>query len=120
VDVIAHPTARQLGRRAGIDIDLDRVARAAVDNGVWLEVNAQPERLDLDDAACRHAISLGATIVIDTDAHSTAELGFMHWGVDQARRGWADRASVANTRPLERLLKTLRRNHSHPAHRRSA
>jgi DNA polymerase (family 10) len=109
VDILAHPGARQIGRRAAIDFDLDRIIRAAVDEGVWLEINAQPERLDLDAAACRRALALGATVVIDTDAHSVAELRFMRWGVDQARRGWVDAAHVANTWPLQRLLRSLRR-----------
>lgn len=109
VDILAHPTARQIGRRAPIEFDLDEVLRAAVDAGVWLEVNAQPERLDLDDAACRRAVSPGATFVVNTDAHSTAELRFMRWGVDQARRGWVEGSHVANTWPLARLLRSLRR-----------
>jgi DNA polymerase (family 10) len=109
VDIIAHPTSRLIGRRAPIDFDREQVFRAAADAGVWLEVDAQPERLDLDDAACRRAIGLGVTLEISTDAHATAELGFMRWGVDQARRGWVDAAHVANTRPLARLLRSLRR-----------
>lgn len=109
VDILAHPTARQIGRRAPIEFDLEAVLGAAVQAGVWLEVNAQPERLDLDDAACRRAGSLGAVFVVNTDAHSTSELRFMRWGVDQARRGWVEGASVANTWPLPRLLRSLRR-----------
>ena len=110
VDILAHPTARQIGRRAPIEFDLDAVLGAAVQAGVWLEVNAQPERLDLDDAACRRAASLGAVFVVNTDAHSTAELRFMRWGIDQARRGWVEGAKVANTWPLPRLLRSLRRS----------
>jgi DNA polymerase (family 10) len=109
VDILAHPTARQIGRRAPIDLDLDVVLRAAVQAGVWLEINAQPERLDLDDVACRLAGSLGAEFVVNTDAHSTSELRFMRWGVDQARRGWVEGARVANTWPLSRLLRSRRR-----------
>ena len=109
VDILAHPTARQIGRRAPIDLDLDVVLREAVQAGVWLEVNGQPERLDLDDAACRLAGSLGAVFVVGSDAHSTAELRFMRWGVDQARRGWVDTARVANAWPLARLLRSRRR-----------
>jgi DNA polymerase (family 10) len=74
---------------------------------VLLEVNAQPDRLDLDDLAVHAALGWGATLAISTDAHAVAELGFMHWGVDQARRGWASRERVANTRPLDRLLRLL-------------
>jgi DNA polymerase (family 10) len=88
-------------------LDLDRILREAADRGVLVEVNAQPERLDLDDLACRAAVNLGIKLVISTDAHSMAELRFMRWGVDQARRGWVRKADVANTRPLERLLELL-------------
>jgi DNA polymerase (family 10) len=109
VDILAHPTARQIGRRSAIDFDLERVLATAVESGVWLEVNAQPERLDLDAAACRRAVALGATFVVGTDAHSTAELRFMRWGVDQARRGWVEGARVANTWPLAKVLRSLRR-----------
>ncbi len=110
VDVFAHPTGRLINGRRGAQFDLDRVVGAAVDHGVLLEVNAQPERLDLDDVSVRAAIGAGARIIIDTDAHSPAELRFMRWGVDQARRGWAEKVDVANTRPLSRFLKLL---HAH-------
>jgi DNA polymerase (family 10) len=109
VDVFAHPTSRLIGRRAAIELDLDQIIRAAVDAGVWLELDAQPERLDLDDSIVRRAVSAGATVAIDSDAHSRSELAFMRWGVDQARRGWLEPAAVANTWPLKRLLKNLRR-----------
>jgi DNA polymerase (family 10) len=109
VDVLAHPTGRLLGRRGGIRLDLEQVGRAAAEHGVLLEVNAQPDRLDLDDLAVHAALGWGAMLAISTDAHAVAELGFMHWGVDQARRGWATRERVANTRPLDRLLRLLHR-----------
>lgn len=107
VDVLGHPTGRVLGRRPAMRLDLERVLRAAVDHGVLLEINAQPERLDLDDLAGRAAIDQGATLVVSTDAHAVAELRFMRWGVDQARRGWATARHVANTLPLDRLLRLL-------------
>ena len=107
VDIFGHPTGRLLGRRSGAAFDHDVVFRAAADHGVLLEVDAQPERLDLDDIACRAAIAHGATLVVDTDAHAVAELRFMRWGVDQARRGWVDRTHVANTRPLVQLARLL-------------
>jgi DNA polymerase (family 10) len=109
VQILAHPTARMIGERAPIRLDLDAVCAAAAAEGVLLEVNAQPTRLDLDDVAARAAIERGVTLVINTDAHSTAELGFMRWGVDQARRAWATAHDVANTRKLAALLKLLRR-----------
>ncbi|HSE27309.1 MAG TPA: DNA polymerase/3'-5' exonuclease PolX [Gemmatimonadales bacterium] len=106
-DILGHPTGRIIGRRAGIALDLEAVARAAAEHGVMLEVNAQPERLDLDDLAARAAVERGARLVIGSDAHATAELGFLRWGVDQARRGWVERKDVANALPLARLLKLL-------------
>jgi DNA polymerase (family 10) len=109
VDVLAHPTSRLIGRRGPLRLDLEQVARVAAEREVLLEVNAQPDRLDLDDVAVRAALDAGATLVISTDAHAVAELGFMRWGVDQARRGWAERARVANARPLTALLKLLHR-----------
>lgn len=109
VDVLAHPTGRLLGRRQGAKLDLEQVIRAAVDHGVLLEINAQPDRLDLDDVAARAAIGHGATLVISTDAHAPAELRFLRWGVDQARRGWVEAKHVANTRPLAKLLPLLHR-----------
>jgi DNA polymerase (family 10) len=109
VDVLGHPTSRLIGRRGGLRLDLEQVAHAAASEGVLLEVNAQPDRLDLDDVAVRSALDAGATLVISTDAHAVAELGFMQWGVDQARRGWAEPKDVANTRPLTQLLKLLHR-----------
>ena len=107
VDVFAHPTGRLINGRRGAQFDFDRMVKAAVDHGVMLEVDAQPERLDLDDVSVRAAISAGARIIIDTDAHAPAELRFMRWGVDQARRGWAEKGDVANTRPLSRFVKLL-------------
>jgi len=109
VDILGHPTGRLIGRRGGIHVDLERVYAAAAEHGVMLEINAQPDRLDLDDLAARAALERGAALVISTDAHAVAELGFMKWGVDQARRGWASRDRVANTRPLSKLLKLLHR-----------
>jgi DNA polymerase (family 10) len=106
-DILGHPTGRIIGRRAGIALDFDAVARAAADHGVMLEVNAQPERLDLDDLAARAAVERGVRLVIGSDAHAAAELGFLRWGVDQARRGWVEKRDVANALPLPRLRKFL-------------
>jgi DNA polymerase (family X) len=108
-DVFGHPTGRLLGRRAGADFDLDEICRVAAGEGVLLEINAQPDRLDLDDVAAQKALHHGARLVISTDAHASAELGFMRWGVDQARRGWARAEDIANTRSLARLRPLLHR-----------
>ncbi|HEU5250531.1 MAG TPA: DNA polymerase/3'-5' exonuclease PolX [Thermoanaerobaculia bacterium] len=107
VNVLCHPTGRILGRREPYAIDMARVARAASDLGVLLEINAQPDRLDLTDVHVKMAREAGARFVISTDAHRVAELDFMRYGVDQARRGWCTAADVANTRPLEKLRRML-------------
>jgi DNA polymerase (family 10) len=107
VDIFGHPTGRLLGDRPGATFDLGEVIRVATGQGVLLEVNAQPDRLDLDDVQVQSALRHGAGIAISTDAHSEAELRFMRWGVDQARRGWATASDVANTRSLEKLLGML-------------
>ena len=109
VHILAHPTGRMIGTRAPIRADFEEVYRVAREEGVLLEVNGQPTRLDLDDVAARAAVARGVGLVINTDAHSTAELGFMRWGVDQARRAWATAADIANTRSRSGLLKLLKR-----------
>jgi len=114
VHVFAHPTARLIGGRRGSRFDLDEVCRVAASEGVLLEINAQPERLDLDDISARRAQELGVSFIISTDAHAIEELSFMRWGVDQARRGWIERKNVVNARSLEAVMKVLgRRRHTH-------
>jgi DNA polymerase (family 10) len=109
VHILGHPTGRRLGRREPCDLDLDAVFRAAADLGVAVEINSLPQRLDLNDVNVRRARDLGATIVIDTDAHSTRALRFMAHGVGQARRGWIIADDVLNTKPLAGLLEWLGR-----------
>lgn len=111
VDILAHPTGRLLGvagrPRAGATFDMAEVCRVATAQRVMLEVNAHPERLDLDDALVHTALEHGVTLSLGTDAHATTELGALHWGVDQARRGWATADDVVNTRPLAALRARL-------------
>jgi DNA polymerase (family 10) len=107
VDVFGHPTGRLLGKRPGARFDFSQALKVARGNGILFEINAQPERLDLDEIMVRATVEAGVKLTVSTDAHATVELGFMRWGVDQARRGWAERKDVANTLPLERLLKLL-------------
>jgi DNA polymerase (family 10) len=107
VDILAHPTGRIIGRREPMPMDFDLVCRVAVDHGVMLEVNAQPDRLDLDDRALRRAVELGARLVISTDAHGPNEFRYLTYGVDQARRGWATPEQVANTLPLQQFRRLL-------------
>jgi DNA polymerase (family X) len=90
------------------------VARVARDLGVLLEINAQPDRLDLNDVHVKMAREAGARFVISTDAHRVAELDFMRYGVDQARRGWCAAEDVANTRSLSELRRLLEKRPALP------
>ncbi|WP_273834991.1 DNA polymerase/3'-5' exonuclease PolX [Halococcus sp. PRR34] len=103
VDVIGHPTGRYLNRRPGLELDFERVARAAAEHGVALEVNANPSRLDLSGGAVRTAIEAGATIAVDTDAHRPASYELLRYGVHTARRGWAEAGDVLNARDFDGL-----------------
>jgi len=108
IRVLNHPTGRLLGRREGAEVDLEAIFRAALETGVALEINASPERLDLDDLGARRAMELGIPLVISTDAHHSAHLGFMRYGVGMARRGWVEKKQVLNALPLESFLARLR------------
>jgi len=109
VAVIAHPTGRLIDERGSVDLDIERVLKGAHDRGCGLEINGQPDRLDLYEWHCKLAKDIGVKLVASTDAHSTAELGFMRFAVDQARRGWLEPADVINTRDLAGLRRLLRR-----------
>ena len=109
VSILAHPTGRLIGQREAFDIDIDRIVAAARDTGCALEINAEPDRLDLNDLNARAAKAAGARFAISTDAHSVGALRHMRLGVDQARRGWIGPADVINTRSLPDLRKLLKR-----------
>lgn len=107
-DVLAHPTGRMIDEREPYDIDIDQVTKAANERGCYLELNAQPDRLDLSDIHCKKAKETGVGISVSTDAHHTRELDFIRFGVGQARRGWLEASDVINTRGLEGLEALLR------------
>jgi len=107
VAAIAHPTGRLLMERRPYQLDLDVVMKAARDNGKFLELNAHPSRLDLDDVACAAAKNYGIPIVISTDSHSVTGLDAMRYGVQQARRGGLTKTDVANTRSWPQVQKLL-------------
>jgi DNA polymerase (family 10) len=109
VSIIAHPTGRLIGRREPYAVDLDVVFTAAAKRGTFLEINANPARLDLDDVACAAAKRHGIPIVISSDAHSTSGLDVLRYGILQARRGGLKAADVANTRPWAKVEKMLGR-----------
>ncbi len=109
VHILAHPTGRIINRREPYQVDLDAVFEAAAEHGVAVEIDAQPDRLDLSDVFARRARELGVKLAIDSDAHSTGDLRYMRYGVDQARRAWIEKGDVINTMPLARLRKWLAR-----------
>jgi DNA polymerase (family 10) len=108
VQILGHPTGRLLGRREPYPVDLAEVVKAAADHGVALEINAQPERLDVSDVQARAVHEAGVRLVISTDAHRVEELACMRYGVDQARRAWCEARHVLNTLSLDRLRAALR------------
>ncbi len=97
VHCIGHPSGRLINERPGMELDIDKIAQAAAANGVALEINAHPYRLDLRDTHVRAAVAAGAKIIISTDAHGIGNLDLMHFGVATARRGWATCEDVVNT-----------------------
>jgi DNA polymerase (family 10) len=107
VSAVAHPTGRLLNKRAPYEVDLEAVLEAAHRCGKFLELNAHPARLDLNDIHCAQARQMGIPIVISTDAHSTTGLAVMRYGILQARRGGLTRQDVVNTRTWTQLRKML-------------
>ena len=112
VDILGHPTGRLLGRRSPSEIDLERVLRACAETGTAVEINANPERLDLSSDHARLAVSLGCSIVINSDAHSIGQLDLMRYGIHTARRAWVCTEDVLNARPFHEFLALLKRSRS--------
>jgi DNA polymerase (family 10) len=109
VDILAHPTGRQINKREPFALDVEAVLEAASELSVAVELNANPRRLDLKDTHVQRAKELGVPVVISTDAHYVSELDNMRFGVDQARRGWLEPSDVLNTKSRRQLRKWLAR-----------
>jgi DNA polymerase (family X) len=105
--LLAHPTGRLIERRAPYDVDMPRIIRHARERGCYLELNANPERLDLLDTHCQLAREEGVLVSINSDAHSGLDFDNLRYGVGQARRGWLEKRDVLNTRKLPVLRKLL-------------
>ena len=110
VDILGHPTGRKLLKRPPVAVDLGAIVTAAARDGVALEINGQASRLDLRDTHARLARERGVPLVISSDAHTAAALDNARWGVATARRAWATPSDVLNTRPLDTLVRSLRRH----------
>ena len=105
VNIIAHPTGRRIQRRPAYDLKLERLFQKANETGTFLEVNSQPDRLDLRDIHVKKAIEYDCLLSVNTDAHHLDQLGYMELGVATARRGWAEKKDIINTLSLKKLLK---------------
>jgi DNA polymerase (family 10) len=108
-NILGHPTGRLINEREPYRVDMEKIMEAARDRGCFLEINAHPDRLDLPGRYCKMARDMGLKMVISTDAHSLADLDFIRFGVDQARRGWLEAKDVLNTRSLKQLKQLLKR-----------
>ena len=109
VDCIGHPTARKLNRRQGVELDLDRVIAKGLETNTFLEINSQPDRLDLRDTHAKRAGEAGLMLAISTDSHELGALDFVELGIAQARRAWLTKDQILNTRTwkqIERLKKS--------------
>jgi DNA polymerase (family 10) len=107
--VLAHPTGRLINEREPYQVDMERIMKAARAHGCFLEVNAHPDRLDLNDIHCKMAKDMGVKVAVSTDTHRLGDLDYMRFGVGQARRGWLAADDVINTRSLAELRKLLKR-----------
>ena len=107
--ILGHPTGRRISRREPYAADMQKIFKTAVENNVVLEINGQPERMDLKDAHVREAKEMGARFAINTDSHNKESLHFMEFGVSIARRGWLEKKDVINTYSLKQLKKMFKR-----------
>jgi DNA polymerase (family 10) len=109
IDQIGHPTGRKIERRQPYAVDMHEVIAAAARTGTMLEINAAPDRRDLNDVHARHAAEAGVPILVNSDAHGIRELALVRWGIATARRAWLTAEQVANTRPLDEFLALRKR-----------
>jgi DNA polymerase (family 10) len=109
VHCLGHPLGRIIGKREPITFDVAKVFEACAANNVYVEINAQPDRLDLPDTYCKEAMAAGVKFTIGTDAHSTSDLDFLRFGVHVARRGWLEKKHILNTLTATTLRKRIKR-----------
>jgi DNA polymerase (family 10) len=109
VDCIGHLTARKIGRRSGAAIDPGRVIEVAARTGTALEINSQPDRLDMPDPLARLAGEEGVLVPVTSDAHRESTLAYVELGIGLARRAWLTKKQVLNTRSWAQIEKTLER-----------
>ncbi|MBI2073129.1 MAG: hypothetical protein HYT81_08880 [Gemmatimonadetes bacterium] len=111
--ILGHPTGRLLLSRDPYPLDLDAIFARAAERGVAIEINADPQRLDLDWRAVRRAVAAGVTISLGADAHGVSAIGVMELGVGIARKAWLTKAEVLNVEPVEAFLAFVARRRGH-------
>jgi DNA polymerase (family 10) len=104
VDIICHPTGRQLHKREPIALDINKIVEKAKDNGTILDIDSFPDRLDLKDEYIKKAVEIGCKLGISSDSHNKAHLKFLEFGIAQARRGWATPKDIVNTHKIQEFL----------------
>lgn len=109
-NILAHPTGRLINKRQQYEVDIEKIMQAAKERSCFLEINSQPDRLDLNDGHCKMAKEIDLKLVISSDSHDISQLDDMKFGVFQARRGWLEAKDVLNTYKLNELKKLLKRN----------
>ena len=109
VDILAHLTGRLLKERQPYAVDVEKILRAAKGYGVAMELNAYPDRLDLNDVHCKFAKDIVVKIALGTDSHSATQLDNMRWGVYTARRGWLEKTDVLNTLSVDEVLEVFKK-----------
>lgn len=107
-DILFHPTGRIIQKREAYELNMEKILKHAKKTGTVVEIDAYPDRLDLKDEHARMTVNLGVKLAINTDAHSTSHMRYMELGIAQARRGWAEKKDVINTRPLAEILKLVK------------
>ena len=108
VDIIFHPTGRLIQKREAYKVDMDDLLKTAKRTKTVMEIDAFPDRLDLKDEYIRKAVEMGVKLSIDTDAHVLVHLQYLKYGIGQARRGWAEKKDIINTRSWQEMLKLLK------------
>jgi DNA polymerase (family 10) len=108
VDILCHPTERQIQKRESVQLDIERLIQAAKDSGTVLDIDSYPDRLDLKDEYIKKAVQIGAKLGISSDSHSKIHLHYLELGIAQARRGWATAKDIINTRKVDEFLKLLK------------
>jgi len=107
VKIFAHPTGRKLNERASVDLDWEKIFEAALSKNIWIEINADPARLDLPDILVHEAVKKGIMMTLGTDSHHVDGMNNMKWGVSVARRGWAEKKNIVNTLTLKEFESKL-------------